>query len=428
MSDSSAAIRRREAILSGIGRIKFDRPSRGSSFFVSLTELCPVACLHCIYSSTLVPKSHKYTFDRPEMADVVQMINDSRSECLTISGGGEPFLRQDHIQTLLRDVRTETIELHTAGHWAQTPVRAAAVLARIRAAARKNSIEPKVRLRLSFDRFHVEAPNGVAVKTYANVARVWQTAFPEMDLGYRCLERDRDVLDRQLAAELGGRLEDKQDGRRYITLPDGAGFGLTYAPLRFAGSGEAFADEFRQDEKSIREHFAQFEQGGRFRISSSVYDSLEGVYRPVHGVAVTLDSNGLYWIFGATAPDRRLLLGHKSFAESLDYFFADPVTVFCLERGIWSLAALVDTLSKDTYDRAVAKNDIAFLVEDLLEDPNLRLQVTIELCSLFDHAGRIEWTSAEIADHVRETASGTFVTQPFSHPVADHENLESHRD
>lgn len=64
-------------------------PSRNEDpiFFIHLSELCPVGCEHCMYSSDLNAKSAKTSLDPDELRTAVDFINQSHSDKLTISGG-----------------------------------------------------------------------------------------------------------------------------------------------------------------------------------------------------------------------------------------------------------------------------------------------------------------------------------------------------
>jgi len=86
-------------------------PDYGSSFFVHLSELCPVGCLHCMYSSTMQPKSAQTELSDVELVDIAGFINETRSAKLNITGGGEPFLRFNGILQLLRLVRVGTVRI-----------------------------------------------------------------------------------------------------------------------------------------------------------------------------------------------------------------------------------------------------------------------------------------------------------------------------
>src|SRR6185503_16953841 len=114
-----------------------------------LSELCPVACEHCMYSSDLVQKSDKTSLDPIELHRAVEFINESNSDKLNITGGGEPFLKLPSILELLAQVTTPRIEIVTAGYWAKSARAAERMLDRLAEALADNPHRPDVMLRLS---------------------------------------------------------------------------------------------------------------------------------------------------------------------------------------------------------------------------------------------------------------------------------------
>lgn len=101
----------RTDIINCIQAYKHPVPTVGSSFFIHLSELCPVACEHCMYSSTLSKKSIKDALGKSDIETAITLINDSRSAKLNITGGGEPFLKFRNILKLV-----ETVDVPVAGY------------------------------------------------------------------------------------------------------------------------------------------------------------------------------------------------------------------------------------------------------------------------------------------------------------------------
>lgn len=72
----------RASLLNGFVHQVHPLPNRGSSFFIHPSEQCPVACEHCMYASTMDPKSAQSALSDMDMDQVVAFINDSRSQKL----------------------------------------------------------------------------------------------------------------------------------------------------------------------------------------------------------------------------------------------------------------------------------------------------------------------------------------------------------
>ena len=368
-------------------------PDRGSSFFIHLSELCPVACKHCMYSSDLVQKTDKPSLDPGELQRAAEFINESRSDKLNITGGGEPFLKLPSILQLLATVNTPRIEIVTAGYWAKSYRAANAMLDRLSEALRKNPHQPDVMLRLSLDRYHVYAPQPVLIEYYGYVAQAWNADSRGMRLGYRSIQPDRDYIDVLLAKQVDGELADVDDWNRELVLPGGARVPLTYNVFRVSGKAAELSErtELSQHTKTIREYYGPFETGeARLSLATAVNDAIRGSYTHSPGLAVTLNSDGRFWIFCGTSPDRQLVLGRESFQQAMVTFYEDPITRLLVDEGVWALSDLVLELAPEVHRAAIEKNDMAALVDDLLCTADVRLAVTLIAARHYLAAGELE--------------------------------------
>ncbi|HEX2051401.1 MAG TPA: 4Fe-4S cluster-binding domain-containing protein [Actinomycetota bacterium] len=353
-------------------------PGRGSSFFIHLSELCPVACEHCMYASDLNAKSAKTSLSKPELEQVIGFINESHSEKLNITGGGEPFLKFESILRLLETVVVPRVEIVTAGHWGKSEQRARQLLTRLDEALRRNPSAPETMLRLSIDRYHIEAPRPVRVEHYGNVVRAWEAVSPSIALGFRSIQPDMGLVDTRLAQDVGGRVVEVDDWNRRIVLRNGRSLPITFNVFRFSGKATELRDDLLVETQTIKQYYRPFESGGdRLTLATAVNDAIRGSYRASDGIAVTLNSDGSFWIFCGTAPDRRLPFRGQSFAEAVAYFFDDPITHLLVRDGVWRLADTVARLDSPTSATALAKNDVACLVEELLAPDDVRLATTI---------------------------------------------------
>lgn len=367
-------------------------PSTGSSFFMHLSELCPVACEHCMYSSDLERKSFKDSLEPDELERAIEFVNSSHSEKLNITGGGEPFLKVPSILRLLETVKVPRIEIVTAGYWAKTEQAAKRMIARVSAARLRNPLQPEVMLRLSIDRYHINAPKPVRIEHYGNIAKAWSKEPGDLSLGFRSIQPDRDFVDRLLAEEVGGELVTVDDWNRRLVLPNGRSAPITFNVFRVSGKAGQLAErsELSSRSKTIREYYGPFEnREGQLVLATTVNDAIRGRYSDTGGLAVTMNSDGRFWIFCGTAPDRQLLLGQKTFSESIAHFFEDPLTRLLVDDGVWTLADIVADLDPAACQAAIAKNDVASLVDDLLVRPEVRLAATIIAMRRFVAEGRL---------------------------------------
>jgi len=177
-----------------------------------------------------------------------------------------------------------------------------------------------------------------------------------------------------------------------LRLPSGHAVPITFNVFRTTGSALMLghdADALRAESMTIDEYYRPFESNGhRLSLATAVNDAIRGEYRAGSGAALTMNSDRTLWIFCGTAPDHRLRYVGQSFTEAIQHFYADPITDLLVNDGVWALAALVEELQPAVAAAAVAKNDVASLVEDLLADPVTRAQVTLEAARRAVRAGR----------------------------------------
>ena len=134
----------------------------------------------------------------------------------------------------------------------------------------------------------------------------------------------------------------------------------------------------RKASMTMEDYYSPFETSEhRLSLATAINDAIRGSYTPDDGLAVTLNSDMRFWIFTGTAPDRYLRLHDQSFADAVAYFFADPITHMLVNEGIWTLADIVAELDPQRQAAAMAKNDTASLVDDLLGDPSTLAAVTL---------------------------------------------------
>lgn len=147
--------------------------------------------------------------------------------------------------------------------------------------------------------------------------------------------------------------------------------------------------------KTIREYYAPFETGGnRLSLATSVNDAIRGTYTDSGGAALAMNSDGTFWLFCGTAPDRRAMFANQTFADAMEFFFQDPITVLLVETGVWDLVGIVEQIAPQIAADAVAKNDVACLVEDLLADRHVLLAVSIVAAARLVRQGRAAFASS----------------------------------
>lgn len=124
---------------------------------IFLTKYCNADCKFCIYKSPR--KGIKEETKENELSEIgiqksIDFINNSNIGYLLISGGGEPFLKINHIFTLIENVNVKDIVIVTNGFWGSDYNKALEILNEIEEIQRKRNI--KITIRISIDKWHAE--------------------------------------------------------------------------------------------------------------------------------------------------------------------------------------------------------------------------------------------------------------------------------
>lgn len=148
-----------------IKKVKIDSAKRKkfnskSMLCAWVTKLCPAHCKSCFFKSDMYHEgipAEKYQFSQYGVEKLIKFINDSNNSYLMLSGGGEPMVRKDIVNEIVREVVTDRIVVVTSGIWAKSFEGAKNVIDELFESFQKRKNENMVLvLRLSVDSFHYE--------------------------------------------------------------------------------------------------------------------------------------------------------------------------------------------------------------------------------------------------------------------------------
>ena len=344
-------------------------PNQISHLYCHLTEVCDVACHHCMYSSD----SSKASRARPRLngerlAAVVATANSGKPTKATISGGGEPFLEFASIRLLVATLACSDIEIVTAGRWARSETIARRRLQTIAQAGQENPRNPRLMLRVSADRFHREAPNPVLLDDYARIIDAWRPYMHSVSLGFRGVILPADETLAQLATILGATVRQVDHWNAVLELGGGVAVPWTFNVLRYGGKGAAFREI---PTMSMMDYYAAFRTSdGHIPLARMINDAIHREYRTDEGLALTVDADGSSFIFAGSAPDRRFQFANstRDFIEVARHFAADPISNFLFHFGIDSLVSVMARFNASSASRCTLQNDMTRLVSCLLDD------------------------------------------------------------
>lgn len=142
-----------------------------------VTKLCPARCESCFFKSNMyhsgVP-DEKYQFSQYGVDRLIKFINDSNNSYLMLSGGGEPMVRKDIVNEIIRRVKSDRIVIVTSAIWAKTYASAEKTIDELYESYISRNDDLVLVLRLSVDSFHYK-PLGFDV--IDNVIKVFRNKY-----------------------------------------------------------------------------------------------------------------------------------------------------------------------------------------------------------------------------------------------------------
>src|SRR5688572_22585978 len=164
----------RQLVVDSAPAFRHELPARASHVFIHPTDVCDIACTHCMYSSNTTTTTRR----RPRLVGnaaelLLRFLNGADATKLSISGGGEPFLELESVLRILAGTTCTNIELVTAGRWGRSRKTTDGIIREISNAVVANGVRPVLMLRLSADRFHRSAPNPVRLSDHVNIVESW---------------------------------------------------------------------------------------------------------------------------------------------------------------------------------------------------------------------------------------------------------------
>lgn len=341
-------------------------PHIGGHAYIHPTALCPVACRHCMYGSNLDHEG-KFRLSRADIDGLKRTLDDIQPAKLTISGGGEPFLELQLCREIISKVSCRRIELVTAAHWARSVLRAKTTLAKIADAVRADQL---VNIRVSVDSFHWDAPNPVGFGNYTSlVAAFSDPTFPtQVVLSFRGLLRERALIEHRFEHEAGAQIEQIDEWNSRLKFPGLLQASITYNVMRFSGAAAENGIERKKNDIGAIDYFEQYAKLDGIHVATALNDASVGAYPNGMGLAFTFDSDGSYFIFGATPPDWRGNLCRR-LEENLHLFSLDPITQYALHHGPIAAVRLLGLINPERAKEALASEDIASFIPDAFCDP-----------------------------------------------------------
>jgi hypothetical protein len=323
-----------------------------------------------------------------DVEELVRFADESRSQKLSISGGGEPFVEFSTIERLVRRVHVPRIEIVTAGNWAVSESRAQERIARLATAAAANPSRPQLLLRISVDSYHASAPNPVGKTEYLNLIEAWRTMKRPFQIGFRSIVDEREPVLALLVELIGGHVVEATPITALVVSAEDGEIPVTFNVFRHSGRARSLK---RPASGDMRSYYASASNApASLPLGRVINDAIVGSYADSDGVAITVDADMSAWIFCATAPDRFIRpLSGWSFGDAVQFFGQDPITRVSLRHGIWRIADIVSGFDEHAVHRAESMNDVTRLPMAFFRDSVVLAKARLEAARILYREGEL---------------------------------------
>lgn len=405
MSDADRALNKaRREILGGLGRYASHGPELASTCYVWPSSECPVGCGHCNYASpTNLRGMQRYSVARtPD--DVMRVMNTMGLWKAVLSGGGEPMVEPEFCERFINEVNSPhlaEIELITSAFFAPDRADCEHWIKRLVAAWRGRSgtiASPTFSVRISLDWFHARR---IGVEPTAQVIEVLGADdSSDINCYIRSVLLDNDPTFTQLAERLNGRLSPIEDYRQRLHLPDGRAILIYYKNLILEGRmTRRRLSKLAVDlpaESEVAAFGERFRNGTGHHVPARVYNGPE--VRHLEGLACLIEDDGRIRILEGNDPSRSPYVADiASWSEAVRYLYADPLTVYLVDKGPEALAALISDEFPEAGNASYDTNQLYHLTEHILGAPARRLYAMLRVLDEHLAAARVSVDATVLA-------------------------------
>ncbi|MEG0522155.1 MAG: 4Fe-4S cluster-binding domain-containing protein [Clostridia bacterium] len=165
---------------------------------VWLTKLCPARCESCFFKSNMYHNcfpDEKYQYSNYGLDRLIDFINKSNNSYLMLSGGGEPMVRKDAVNEIIKRAKTDRIVIVTSGIWAKTYDCAKKTIDELYKSYKCREDKAVIVLRVSVDSFHYKPLGFEIVENIIKVFHENYSSITNFILRIHTMQED-DTLDK----------------------------------------------------------------------------------------------------------------------------------------------------------------------------------------------------------------------------------------
>ena len=353
-----------------------------------ITKLCPAKCTACFFKSNMYKDNmvkEKYELSDVGVNNLIKFVNESNNSYLMLSGGGEPMIKPDIVNKIIRETKTERIVIVTSGIWARTKENAEKYIDELYRSTMSRNDNCTVVLRLSIDEFHLSSPS-IDINNYKNIIDVFREKYKDSDkfvLRVHTMQDDNTL--ENVMSELGGKVVyQRQNGitdnnsvikivpkKATIEFEDGYSIFVGLSKL-FLSNIKANLTAYNSDIKKALEVFEKDMKVSEYG-NPSVITNCNGL----QGLDFWSDYNGNVTAWGCQQPDNLHSLYTDTYEDIINKTYSDIGSYSFIDKGYYYRRNII----REVNPRAVLRSEVMNLRDYagafLIEEANTRLYYNI---------------------------------------------------
>ena len=345
-----------------------------------LTKLCPAKCSKCFFRSNMyrdAEPSEQYELSEEGVDRLIKFVNDSNNSYLMLSGGGEPMIRPQQVNKIVRETKTDRIVIVTSGIWANNYQVAEKYIRDLYESYKSRKEDIKLVLRLSIDEFHLSSPS-ISEEVYYNVVDIFRKNYrDEKNFELRIHTMQNDPTLENVFANMGEneiiyeKAKGTTDNNEVIKIvPKKATIRFNDGYSIYVGLSKLFYPNIKVDinemNNDIRSALDVFEKD--MKVSEYSNPSIITNCNGLQGLDFWSDYNGNITAWGCQNSNHLHSLYTNTYDEIVTSIFSDISTYAFLDKGYYYRRNII----KDVNPKAVLRSEAinlrdysgAFLMEE----------------------------------------------------------------
>ncbi len=381
----------------------------GKGFICALiNSRCHIGCSHCMFSSNMDEKKNDSNTMTPKRIDkLMELVKDSNTGYLLVSGGGEGFLEPSLMYQIIEKSSADLTWMVTSAFWAKNKLQALDTLDYMYKAYLKGCMantKRRICVRVSFDIYHINKLSKDTQKPLdyiINIIKIFESTYAHQNnffLQLHSIEGEEKLIE-QLQEEISGKIfkdtssihnnEKATESSVMLKLASGYSFEITFAKLLLSDTTVDLKDEKLLKERVFlweRDAFINEQDKPAYQINSD--GSL--------GTDMLIIYNGrVAGGWQCELSDVSINLDKDSYVDIINKTFSDVGVLATMENGLKYRFNIIDEVCPKASLRAKAVNIRDYTSPILFEEDIIKAYYSIRVIQDFFNIGRINQNEIE---------------------------------